>query len=305
MRGNAKAGQMSEADTNSAKPARDRSTVEFPYADLDDATSIARVIHQSGGLPMDRDQIAVRLDQKVSSGAFVTKIGAARMFGLVEIVAGSGKIQISSLGHEALSADEARQRAAKAKAFLNVELYRKLYEEFRGRQLPPRPLGLEQAIIGLGVAPKQKTNARYAFDRSAKQAGYFDHGQDQLVAPVGGVLPPEEKPRREDREEEEDVIRKPRLDGVITALIDKLPAKGPWPADKRQAWLMMMAMAFDMAYGPELGVVVPAGGRAPTILGAAPLDALAMHDEVNAGRRKERAMELEPRVEADDDEIPF
>lgn len=239
---------MSESEEGAGKPARERSTVEFPYSDLDDAVSVVRVIHQSGGLPMDRDQIAVRLDQKVSSGAFVTKVGAARMFGLVEIVPGSGKIQISPLGHEVLSTDESRARAAKAKSFLNVELYKKLYDEFRGRQLPPRPLGLEQAIVGFGVAPKQKTNARYAFDRSAKQAGYFEHGQDQLVAPVAEANPtklnPVPVPEFASMPLERD------LDGVITALIDKLPSSGEWDANKRVAWLRMMAMAFDMAYGP-------------------------------------------------------
>lgn len=242
---------MSEAEEGAGKSARERSTVEFPYSDLDDATSVVRVIHQSGGHPLDRDQIAVRLEQKVTSGSFVTKVGAARMFGLVEIVPGSGKIQISPLGHEVLSTDEARARAAKAKAFLNVELYRKLYDDFRGRQLPPRPLGLEQALVGYGVAAKQKTNARYALDRSAKQAGYFDHGQDQLVAPVAGISAPDENPARVASDRKSDLPEKPELDGVITALIDKLPRGGAtFTARDRKAWLTMMNMAFDMAYGP-------------------------------------------------------
>lgn len=251
---------MSEAEQGVS---RERSTVEFPYSDLEDAVSVVTVIHQSGGMPMERDQIAVRMNQKATSGAFVTKLSAARMFGLVEAGA-SGKVQIAALGHEAIATDEGRQRAARATAFLNVELYRKMYDEFRGRQLPPRPGGLEQAVVAMGVAPKQRTNARYAFDRSAKYAGYFEHGNDRLVAPVEGVIAPPPKvapaaePERGQFSHLANLAPKRDLDGVITALIDKLPEGNSFPQGDRAAWLTMMAMAFDMAYGREGEITVTA-----------------------------------------------
>jgi len=295
---------MSEADHTEVTVARERSTIEFPYADLSEATGIVRVIHQSGGLPMDRDQIAVRMGQKPTSGAFTTKVSAARMFQLVEVQPGSGKIAITPLGHELISLDEARQQKARAEAFLNVELYRKLYDEFRNRHLPPRPTGLEQAMVGFGVAPKQRTNARYAFDRSAKQAGYFDHGPDRLVAPVAITPHPTVSTpatglavAQAAQMSAASVTVECQLDGVIVALIDKLPTEGPFPAAKREAWLTMMAMAFDMAYGPEPGVRPPPGGRAPSFLGGAPMDTPAMQEEVRAARpdparQGARAMDL-------------
>lgn len=242
---------MSEPEAG-AKATREMSTVQFPYADLEESIGVVRAIHQGGGMPMERDQIAARMDQKATSGAFYSKLSAARMFGLTEGVPGSGKIRISPLGHEAIDTDEMRQRAARATAFLNVELYSKLHDQFKGRQLPPRPLGLEQAMIEMGVAAKQRTNARYAFDRSAKQAGFFEHGQDKLVAPVGVQWAQPEKPREAPAAAVAAAqVGAPQLDGVITALIDKLPKAAPFPADKRAAWLTMMNMAFDMAYGPE------------------------------------------------------
>jgi len=319
---------MSEAEDNAGATARERSTVEFPYADLDEGVSVVRAIHQSGGVPMARDQIAARMNQKPTSGAFVTKISAARMFGLIEILSGSGKIQVTALGHEVIAPDEGRQRTARAEAFLNVELYKKLYDEFRNRHLPPRPHGLDQAMVAMGVAVKQRTNARYAFDRSAKQAGYFENGNDRLVAPVAiaprpTITTPATEAAAALAKEPPPAPPEPEraLDGVILALIDKLPEKGPFPAEKRQAWLTMMAMAFDMAYGlSEVPVVVPPGGRAPTILGGAPADVIGMRKEVEAGaqphsmRRGERAMDLdEPKggfptrnaPDKDDDEVPF
>lgn len=40
-------------------------------------------------------------------------------------------------------------------------------------------------------------------------------------------------------------------DALIHALIQKLPKAGLWPVDERVTWLKMMAMAFQIAYGPE------------------------------------------------------
>jgi hypothetical protein len=48
-----------------------------------------------------------------------------------------------------------------------------------------------------------------------------------------------------------------RHDRLLAALIAKLPAKTtPWPRADRAAWLRMMAMAFDVVYGPGGGICV-------------------------------------------------
>lgn len=39
------------------------------------------------------------------------------------------------------------------------------------------------------------------------------------------------------------------MDPLITAMIGKLPERGPFSGEARAAWLKMMAMAFDVAYG--------------------------------------------------------
>ncbi len=42
-----------------------------------------------------------------------------------------------------------------------------------------------------------------------------------------------------------------RHDRLLSAVIAKLPAReAQWPRDGRMAWLRMMAMAFDVVYGP-------------------------------------------------------
>lgn len=46
-------------------------------------------------------------------------------------------------------------------------------------------------------------------------------------------------------------------DPLLAALIDKLPKPGAWTAEGRTAWLKMVAMAFDVVYGPVDGVEIP------------------------------------------------
>jgi hypothetical protein len=47
------------------------------------------------------------------------------------------------------------------------------------------------------------------------------------------------------------VMTKPKHDRLLTALIAKLPPETErWPRGDRIAWLRMMAMAFDVVYGP-------------------------------------------------------
>ena len=96
----------------------------------------------------------------------------------------AGKYQLTELGFEIV--DPAQQKDAMVRAFLNVELYKKVFDEFKGKQLPPRPHGLEAAFVRLGVRPKQKDRARTAFDKSARAAGFFPNGnEDRLVMPFG------------------------------------------------------------------------------------------------------------------------
>jgi hypothetical protein len=50
---------------------------------------------------------------------------------------------------------------------------------------------------------------------------------------------------------------KAKHDRLLAALIAKLPAEAaPWPCTDRVAWLRMMAMAFDVVYGPGGGIRV-------------------------------------------------
>ncbi|OPY96832.1 hypothetical protein A5906_00480 [Bradyrhizobium sacchari] len=242
---------------------REVSTIGFPYQDLEAGMVVARAMLSSGGVALSRDQLAGVMKQSAGSGAFVTKLATARMFGLV--VANNGKYELTDTGFEILDSDEGRQKAAKATAFLNVPLFKKTYEEFKGKQLPPRPHGLEQAFVRFGVAPKQKTNARLAFDKSANQAGFFPNGQDRLIEPIISSQPPRTQDLRpapfvdEDRiydlETPTPVPTKPQASGgkvlhpFIQGLLDTLPEpQTNWSIEGRAKWLQAAANIFDLIY---------------------------------------------------------
>ena len=76
--------------------------------------------------------------------------------------------------------------------FLNVPLYKAIFDKYKGGVLPPQA-ALERDIIGLGVAEKQTGRARQVFERSAEQANFVEHGKDRLVMPAVALreTPPE------------------------------------------------------------------------------------------------------------------
>jgi len=73
-------------------------------------------------------------------------------------------------------------------------------------------------------------------------------------------------------------MTKPKHDRLLAALIAKLPATEPWPRADRIAWLRMMAMAFDVIYGPSGGVrIAPVETGEATRAGQADQAAAAPH----------------------------
>lgn len=159
---------------------RERSTVKFAYLDLDASCEVPLAIHEHYGLRCTTDQLAAKLGHKdVRSGAFLRKIYGAQAYDL--IVKTEDGYALSETGRFVVREDT--RATGKAKAFLFVELYKMLFDEFKGGTLPS-DAGLEATIRRFGVPEKQADGARQVFRRSAEQAGFFEHGKDRLVAPA-------------------------------------------------------------------------------------------------------------------------
>lgn len=268
------AAETAPSGNTASTETREQSTIQFPYGDLEDGIRVARGIMTCGGVPCAADQLAATLGQVPTGGAFRGNVATARIFGLVDFV--GGKYLLTELGFAIT--DQKRERAARADAFLKVPLYRKVYEEFRNRQLPPRPLPLEHAFVGFGVASKQKDKARQAFDRSAQQAGYFDHGsRDRLIRPavadISGQQPTESIDVSRSAEAEPDArdrlggsggggggtsnTVRGRLHPFIQGLLDSLPEpETNWAEEGRAKWLQAAANIFDLMYKGDANLTV-------------------------------------------------
>jgi hypothetical protein len=239
---------MTPPDDSDEGGKRQRSTIGFPYMALPDAIEIAKAIHDNVSRgSCDEDQLAVWTSQSAKSSGFRVQVSAARMFGLIENDGGSYKL--TPLGVSIVSPDQARE--AKATAFLNVPLFKAMYDEYKSGSVPPAA-AIERDMARLGVSSKQTGRARVAFDKSAEEAGFYEHGKNRLVAP--GIAAGEKPPPKPDESEGNGTGGNDGggLDPVISALIQKLPkGKTKWSVDDRVTWLQMIAMAFDMAYGIE------------------------------------------------------
>jgi hypothetical protein len=258
------------APASGDKENRDQSTIIFPYGDLDDAADVARAIMSCGGVPVDPDQLAAALSQTPTSGSFRAKVSTARIFGVIETVA--GKYQLTDIGFAVADQDAIRQRTARVEAFLRVPLYRRVYEEFRNRQLPPRPAALEHAFVGFGVAQKQKDRARQAFDRSAQQAGFFDQaGRNRLIRPpiAGSTEAPEAAPEQGAAWSDSPPPQPSRGNGsgtgggghhpFIEGLLERLPQPDTvWSIEGRAAWLEAAASVFKLIYQGDGKITVTA-----------------------------------------------
>jgi len=248
-----------EATTMADKPSvsagvstRERSKIQFPYNPLNDGVEIARAIFQNGGQQGTMDQVAAWSKHgTTNSGTFKLKLYAARMFGLIEI--DGDTIRLTELGNDIL--DPQKERQARAHAFLNVPLYREIFEKYKGKMLPSDP-GLEAEMINLGVAAKQKDRARRIFQHSAQQAGLFALGRDLLILP-GGMsqqkvkeLPParNEHPKAQDQAPPQ-FYPGSDLHPFIRGLLETLPPpESIWPSDKRTQWLKTAENIFGLIY---------------------------------------------------------
>ena len=260
-----------ESTEEAEKQDRERSSISFPYMDLDDAIQVAVALHNTtGSSPSQHDQLAAALGLSMSSSGYRTRLAAARTFGLIETERGGG-VRLSELGERIVDPDE--QRRAKVTAFLNVELYKALHEQLRGKVVPPAG-ALERMMAQLGVAPKQTDRARQAFTSSAEAAGFFEKGRDKLVEPAFGGGDQGGGSHRQGGRSGGGIggggsggSDELNLHPLIMGLVKTLPKNDgdAWPLERRVHWLQIAVNTFSLLYGSndegEVQVIVKPKGK--------------------------------------------
>ena len=256
------AGHKSESEKANGSSGITRSTIQFPYFDMEAILEYVNAVHAIAGFgSCSIDQLAGHVRSTTSSGTFRLKLANARTFGLIDNE--RGKISLTHLGREIV--DPNKEMPARSTSFLMVPLFRALYDKYKGHVLPPTADALESEIVDLGVSAKQKGRARLAFQRSAEQAGFFRHGRNRLVLPIV---------RDEDKEDDDEPIAEASsqqtatsagiatdetLHPFIRGLLDTLPTPdSDWPVHDRTKWLQTAAQIFGLIYkgNGEIQVVV-------------------------------------------------
>ena len=230
---------------------RQRSTIGFPYTDYDSSATIAVAIHTYVGHgECSQGQLAAWTNQSVKSSGFRVQLSGAKLFGLIESGVDAGNLKLTELGRRIVDPNKAR--TAKAEAFLNVPLFKELYEKYKDGITPPNH-ALEREILLLGVAEKQIAKARQVFESSAQQTGFRDVDAKRLVMPAMIVKQGDnqEKLGNEDRDNSEGSLD---LDPLIMALLRKIP-KENWSAESRLRWFRTFAMNVSQVYDDDTNPV--------------------------------------------------
>lgn len=241
--------------------ANERSTVDFPYTDLDASAEVVRGVHNAGGTACDSDQLAAQLNLEAKGGGFRLRIGGAKSFGLITYERG-GRVTLTDIGRQII--DSQHERPARMNAFLAVELYQKVFEQFKGGPLPPQA-GLDRALVALGVGAGVASRARQTMLRSAKQAGFFEHAADRLVKPAirqdGGAAAPKDAQRHDDHGQGDMRVKTgggsggdgvpPGVHSAIVGLLRDLPPPGTEFSKKgKQRFVKAFLATLDFVYPP-------------------------------------------------------
>lgn len=166
---------QAEDETTGQQRQRTRVSSEhrYPIYDLNDAIEVAQTIRDRGGGASTRDQLAAFLGySSTNNGAFLSRLSAARLFG---VVGSSGRELVpTELATRMLNPEWPDDAAeARVEAFLNVPLYRAIYQRYEGQQLPPE-VGLRNALRTFYEVPESRTATAYrVLMDSADQAGFF------------------------------------------------------------------------------------------------------------------------------------
>jgi hypothetical protein len=194
---------MAESPTplRESEPAakRGRSEIRFPVYGLADCVIVAKAIYEKGGGIATADHLAAYLGYKsAANGSYLSRVAAAKMFGL--ILGPPSRMELTPLAQKILMPiRDTDPREALIEAFLSIPLYKAVYDEYHGKELP-QAFGLKNALRSrFGVTPQRIDRAYRALMDSAETAGFFEvkGSRTQLIIPnvqSSPRVPPPEPP---------------------------------------------------------------------------------------------------------------
>jgi len=254
--------------TSGDAPKRGRSGTSSPYFDLDASIKVAETIYGMGGGSCSSDQLAHWLNYKtIRSGTYLTRVAAARQFGLIETAADRHSVTERGMRIVAPVMDTDVTQA-KVDAFMSIDLFSKVFQRFRGSTLPA-DAGLKNLFASkeYAILPDRIDAAMRILTNSAEQAGFLVTSGDQrrLIMPsiVSATVVKPHAVAEEDKVSTSVPAEKSKgsshasiehaggVHSAIVGLLRELPVPGtPWSSAKKQRFLTAFQSTIDFIY-PE------------------------------------------------------
>lgn len=110
----------------------------YPRVSLEKALSVAAAIKEkNGGNPWSAEQVAAAVKLSPKNVDFYYLLLASQKFGLTTGTKTDGEVTLTPLGREAVySGSPDEEMAAKRKAFLTVDIFKKVLNHYNGNRLP-------------------------------------------------------------------------------------------------------------------------------------------------------------------------
>jgi hypothetical protein len=199
------------------------------------------------------------------SGTYLTRIAAARQFGLIQ--SSGDRHSVTDRGMQIIAPvmpNDAIQ--AKVEAFLDIELFSKIFQKFRGTSLPPE-VGLKNLFRTpeYAILPDRVDQATRVLMNSAEQAGFFSATGDRsrLIMPSNvasnstqtleekSAAPPQPAQEKPKSGSHVSVDHASGVHSAIVGLLRELPPPGAaWSSSKKQRFLAAFQSTIDFIY-PE------------------------------------------------------
>jgi hypothetical protein len=228
-------------------------TLTSPRYDLESSIEVARALAFHGGAAASHTLAALLGYKSVDNGAFLSRVAAAKQFGLIEGT--SDDLRVTPLAHAILEPDFPETAArARFDAFMNVPLFVAVFRSKEGQPLPPDKTGMQNMLKHqFGVGDRQAPIAAARLLDSAEQAGLFALGHNKMIKPTFGeragavarepaapsALGHAPVPRQGAHEG--------RLPKLIEGALDELP-EGQWDEQGLSEWLSLFEMALRVVY---------------------------------------------------------
>src|SRR5713101_3004365 len=94
---------------------RERSTIRFPYNDLNDAIAVTRTLHDKRGGQCSADELAAELGHTLTSGRWRIRLAGTQLYGLITL--SKQRVRLTELGNRVI--DPRTEADARVEAFLS------------------------------------------------------------------------------------------------------------------------------------------------------------------------------------------